>query len=103
MIRRPPRSTLFPYTTLFRSSVARTRMYARPTTLRPVAAVVRCRGRGPCPLLVRLLTGIGDGIGRDPFLAHASCLGLHAGPSIVSQGLLHAVLGPLPFPLPYGI
>src|SRR5260370_34103301 len=29
MIRRPPRSTLFPYTTLFRSSVA---MAATPTT-----------------------------------------------------------------------
>src|SRR2546422_2142798 len=38
MIRRPPRSTLFPYTTLFRSRVSRT---ARPGTHRSSAA--------PCP------------------------------------------------------
>src|SRR3712207_8055545 len=34
MIRRPPRSTLFPYTTLFRSTVA-------PSTGRPFASVTR--------------------------------------------------------------
>src|SRR5437016_12137668 len=32
MIRRPPRSTLFPYTTLFRSSCARTTTWGWPTT-----------------------------------------------------------------------
>src|SRR2546427_10220619 len=32
MIRRPPRSTLFPYTTLFRSSQSRTRISARPAS-----------------------------------------------------------------------
>src|SRR5436309_7851346 len=32
MIRRPPRSTLFPYTTLFRSSLLRTRMRERSST-----------------------------------------------------------------------
>src|SRR5258706_2115153 len=31
MIRRPPRSTLFPYTTLFRSCTASARVNARPT------------------------------------------------------------------------
>src|SRR5256885_13236030 len=41
MIRRPPRSTLFPYTTLFRSSkvpAAKTSLYsgAEPTTTKPV-------------------------------------------------------------------
>src|SRR2546425_7299489 len=30
MIRRPPRSTLFPYTTLFRSTVSAARIAARP-------------------------------------------------------------------------
>src|SRR5438876_8907278 len=30
MIRRPPRSTLFPYTTLFRSRARRSRRYAPP-------------------------------------------------------------------------
>src|SRR2546430_13890379 len=32
MIRRPPRSTLFPYTTLFRSSTGRARESLRPRT-----------------------------------------------------------------------
>src|SRR5256885_5655750 len=31
MIRRPPRSTLFPYTTLFRSLTSHTRLRCRPT------------------------------------------------------------------------
>src|SRR5687767_15248854 len=38
MIRRPPRSTLFPYTTLFRSWVRFSRCYSRPSsagTMRP--------------------------------------------------------------------
>src|SRR2546426_9198432 len=34
MIRRPPRSTLFPYTTLFRSKLS----VRRPTTLQPSAS-----------------------------------------------------------------
>src|SRR6267142_3136380 len=34
MIRRPPRSTLFPYTTLFRSPVARLRSGKPPQTVR---------------------------------------------------------------------
>src|SRR3712207_7510271 len=48
MIRRPPRSTLFPYTTLFRSSGARPRAAAAPEQRR------RSRGfdavRPPAPL-----------------------------------------------------
>src|SRR2546427_8722891 len=44
MIRRPPRSTLFPYTTLFRSSRLRTRHRQRPY-LRPCpAALPQIRG-----------------------------------------------------------
>src|SRR2546430_7820927 len=39
MIRRPPRSTLFPYTTLFRSRHAR-----RPSVHDPVERRSRCRG-----------------------------------------------------------
>src|SRR5258708_13182141 len=35
MIRRPPRSTLFPYTTLFRSVIGRS---STPATTQPVAA-----------------------------------------------------------------
>src|SRR3712207_8283946 len=33
MIRRPPRSTLFPYTTLFRSSMVRASSRSRPSTV----------------------------------------------------------------------
>src|SRR2546422_4110613 len=35
MIRRPPRSTLFPYTTLFRSPITIVRTRRRPTTVAP--------------------------------------------------------------------
>src|SRR5256885_11146238 len=37
MIRRPPRSTLFPYTTLFRSRRLRCRRHLRVLLLRPAA------------------------------------------------------------------
>src|SRR3712207_9234931 len=53
MIRRPPRSTLFPYTTLFRSSARSSSAVAssgRPVPLSSVSAA-------PVP---RLLTGIGE-------------------------------------------
>src|SRR3712207_8501055 len=43
MIRRPPRSTLFPYTTLFRSEEQRTN---RPTTMTVVAFTPRIVRRG---------------------------------------------------------
>src|SRR5258708_14257174 len=38
MIRRPPRSTLFPYTTLFRSGSRRTAMFAPPPEIQRTAA-----------------------------------------------------------------
>src|SRR5437016_6452469 len=41
MIRRPPRSTLFPYTTLFRSGRTGTECSRRPRTDRPPRAVFR--------------------------------------------------------------
>src|SRR2546426_4879662 len=46
MIRRPPRSTLFPYTTLFRSRVAPRRHPRRPA-LEPLAKLdaLRCQHR----------------------------------------------------------
>src|SRR3712207_8443177 len=43
MIRRPPRSTLFPYTTLFRSEELRQLERARRQALRPLHAEVRVR------------------------------------------------------------
>src|SRR3712207_7978826 len=46
MIRRPPRSTLFPYTTLFRS-------YPAPDASKPETLALRCSvGRTTCYLLV---------------------------------------------------
>src|SRR2546425_9580386 len=48
MIRRPPRSTLFPYTTLFRSARRRRRGGRRPGT----ALDGRC-GRARCGIAVR--------------------------------------------------
>src|SRR5256885_17069229 len=39
MIRRPPRSTLFPYTTLFRSAVAERAVELQPVAVRAHAAV----------------------------------------------------------------
>src|SRR5690349_23924542 len=38
MIRRPPRSTLFPYTTLFRSRRHSPRFFGRPVRFRPSTA-----------------------------------------------------------------
>src|SRR2546429_4701632 len=48
MIRRPPRSTLFPYTTLFRSRLG-------------AGAVARCAGRTARPAEKRTLAGQGRG------------------------------------------
>src|SRR5258705_8501252 len=45
MIRRPPRSTLFPYTTLFRSRTRRPRRYGRGGGARPRATAARCAAR----------------------------------------------------------
>src|SRR2546426_1957022 len=69
MIRRPPRSTLFPYTTLFRSRAARRSAVARPAPARvQVSHALPQRHRGlsrseehtselqsPCNLVCRLL------------------------------------------------
>src|SRR6266545_3408079 len=46
MIRRPPRSTLFPYTTLFRSRRARPRLVRRLDRLLPDRALARRSRRG---------------------------------------------------------
>src|SRR2546426_6033656 len=64
MIRRPPRSTLFPYTTLFRSSCSRERSRTRrPSASMPTpASGSTCRSeehtselQSPCNLVCRLL------------------------------------------------
>src|SRR3712207_7561957 len=59
MIRRPPRSTLFPYTTLFRSSTPEERARDRPG--QPLGAVLLARGR----LLEHLVQPLVDALVRD--------------------------------------
>src|SRR2546425_8810735 len=53
MIRRPPRSTLFPYTTLFRSAVRRGRTLTVLDRDRPVARIVPYDTERRPPLTVR--------------------------------------------------
>src|SRR3712207_8980326 len=48
MIRRPPRSTLFPYTTLFRSSTRRSPLAQRPAR-RPSGSSFTCQAGAPEP------------------------------------------------------
>src|SRR6266536_6695881 len=83
MIRRPPRSTLFPYTTLFRPACPRGRRRARPTPRRAVrpdrAPPPRRPGRAgalgmrssaySAPLLLELLEGRAARYDRDRSLS----------------------------------
>src|SRR3712207_7047912 len=50
MIRRPPRSTLFPYTTLFRSGAAQRRLHSRREGSAGADGRLRPRSSGPHPL-----------------------------------------------------
>src|SRR5690348_17448698 len=43
MIRRPPRSTLFPYTTLFRSGVKAYAIAHQPAIVHPLGLRINCR------------------------------------------------------------
>src|SRR2546426_3232421 len=58
MIRRPPRSTLFPYTTLFRSAVAAVRFG-------PARPVLERRRRSPLEHLEALAAGLEGAVGVD--------------------------------------
>src|SRR5256885_17089582 len=79
MIRRPPRSTLFPYTTLFRSERRRRRLlvplrhlegtqdrHALDLLERADGYLRGCDCRGRAGLGVSALERLGGGIGRDP-------------------------------------
>src|SRR3989442_10961717 len=57
MIRRPPRSTLFPYTTLFRSRCPGARDVAAARVDQAVGVSLACAVRGGVHLLDRLGTG----------------------------------------------
>src|SRR2546427_6825364 len=56
MIRRPPRSTLFPYTTLFRSSAA------RMTALYPATVACEDRASIGCARVIRGIDSIANAI-----------------------------------------
>src|SRR2546422_2941366 len=68
MIRRPPRSTLFPYTTLFRSPLDHSARepsdasHPKPFTrdFSPSRAVARGRRQQPCPRRPRATARLGD-------------------------------------------
>src|SRR2546422_3448613 len=64
MIRRPPRSTLFPYTTLFRSSRVRLRPHADPSGGAWRPAAVRAGNQGADG--VRGVGGNGSGVRPGP-------------------------------------
>src|SRR2546422_6345485 len=57
MIRRPPRSTLFPYTTLFRSPLATTARRIRAAVARETALTVSVGG-GTSKLVAKLAAGV---------------------------------------------
>src|SRR3712207_8136904 len=66
MIRRPPRSTLFPYTTLFRSGVGGSGRQLRDRRTAPCGAPVPCPGQlVVLPLLGALLDTGSPGRGRS--------------------------------------
>src|SRR2546430_10116961 len=60
MIRRPPRSTLFPYTTLFRSLTGESQ--AREKTVEAEQGVKNGRAGNMAYLLTRVAAGYGEGI-----------------------------------------
>src|SRR5256885_8124847 len=70
MIRRPPRSTLFPYTTLFRSI----RMNADPNCLKATAGQEQQQETfaiGPAGTLQNVFVYVKDGLGRYAFDARS--------------------------------
>src|SRR5256885_3435830 len=66
MIRRPPRSTLFPYTTLFRS----TRAGSQDWTPKPNAKFGRPKNRGAGPNRERDARALAEITGGQPFRPH---------------------------------
>src|SRR2546426_5282426 len=94
MIRRPPRSTLFPYTTLFRSHPSRPRRGGNARALRGADPDAYREGRrGPPPLGEGLLLGGGGGRGKR---GRARRLGGGGGPPPPPPG--PPLLRPLPPP-----
>src|SRR5260221_9602733 len=64
MIRRPPRSTLFPYTTLFRSDIGQAAAYFDRTMVSSVLWYNRASDSSP-PVRCKVRRGLGPRAGRD--------------------------------------
>src|SRR2546426_11830308 len=80
MIRRPPRSTLFPYTTLFRSiGLHRTRQYADQRERRAVVKAKRATSSGD---LIDATSVVVRDRDRDINPAHCVALALGFGPQV---------------------
>src|SRR5256885_9201764 len=88
MIRRPPRSTLFPYTTLFRSARKRGALHSRtdaapaPVLKATMAGTVRSEEhtselQSPCNLVCRLLLEKKKGVEAAGIIAHHRILLVH--------------------------
>src|SRR3989442_6664360 len=75
MIRRPPRSTLFPYTTLFRSFEAALRVRAPAI-------------HAPTPMVVRLAVVLGQRLGLDAPRSEEHTSELQSRPHLVCRLLL---------------
>src|SRR2546430_9783770 len=72
MIRRPPRSTLFPYTTLFRSLAA-------PVVLEPLRGLERLGARGPVSDVATAPGAVREAVRHDPAAVVALRAGLLGG------------------------
>src|SRR2546425_8294638 len=100
MIRRPPRSTLFPYTTLFRSLLPR----RRTSPLHPAAAMLRRPSRGDTSMklgtfmaihaFVAVVFGIGVVLAPASVLAPYGMVNMDAGAVFMSR-LFGAALIPI--------
>src|SRR2546422_9182730 len=117
MIRRPPRSTLFPYTTLFRSWTREARMTCRTliqlagVLIAPVAACSGDRPAGPDPLApcgsraTQITLAVGAYLSVDP-ASDSGCVTFPANTAagsaeylVVPQSVAATSRAKTPFPL----
>src|SRR3712207_9007978 len=101
MIRRPPRSTLFPYTTLFRSGrdVAHGRRAAVPG--RPDGQELRCRRPPPTPHRVPAADVHGHGVDRKSTRLNSSHANISYAVFCLKKTYTLTPTTPLPPPPPH--